>query len=365
MAASVFSATSTTKAPPRGRGRPRKSVQVTEEDAQGVRDTTNASTTGGGRSKHATSKSVVSAARSGANAGNVEDDDDEDEEDEVHDHDDDENENVKDTLQQEADRINTFLGQLSEAQMNRYQNYRSSTLKTSVIRRIVNQTVSQSVGKNQIDAVQFFSKAFAIEIIERAREVQAEWIEGKDVEIGKEKESRRQKVNLKEQEMSDSQKALETKQKELEEKQRELQEKDKEIRELATTANTTSQPSATGANEQTPSSNPIPTNLETERKTILQALTTLRQEITKLRNDTLPKLQKEITNLKVQADRHIPNKHRGGLLPDHLREALRRYKSDGEGGGFGFDGMSHPLLGVQGAMAWRVGDGGVGRRLFR
>ena len=62
---------------------------------------------------------------------------------------------------------------------------------------------------------------------------------------------------------------------------------------------------------------------------------------------------------------YIPNPHKGGLLPDHLREALRRYKTDGEGAGVGFGGISLPMLGTQGPGTWRVGAGMGGRRLFR
>lgn len=54
------------------------------------------------------------------------------------------------------------------------------------------------------------------------------------------------------------------------------------------------------------------------------------------------------------------NKELGPLLPDHLREALRRYKRDGEGGGAGLAGVSLGL-GVPGAGAARLG----GKRLFR
>lgn len=50
----------------------------------------------------------------------------------------------------------------------------------------------------------------------------------------------------------------------------------------------------------------------------------------------------------------------GPLMPDHLREALRRYKRDGEGGGTGLNGVSVGL-GVQGAGAARL----QGKRLFR
>ncbi|KAI9765293.1 MAG: hypothetical protein M1840_007492 [Geoglossum simile] len=49
---------------------------------------------------------------------------------------------------------------------------------------------------------------------------------------------------------------------------------------------------------------------------------------------------------------------RGPLLPDHLREAVRRYRNDGEGGGAGFRGLS--LGASEAAFA-----GGRGKRLFK
>lgn len=54
----------------------------------------------------------------------------------------------------------------------------------------------------------------------------------------------------------------------------------------------------------------------------------------------------------------IAERDRGPLTPDHLREALRRYKKDKEGGGAGFMGLS--LEGRENAAA-RMG----GRKLFR
>ena len=50
--------------------------------------------------------------------------------------------------------------------------------------------------------------------------------------------------------------------------------------------------------------------------------------------------------------------HRGPLMPDHLREALRRYRKDRDGGSAGFLGLS--LRGRE-TVAARAG----GRRLFR
>lgn len=54
----------------------------------------------------------------------------------------------------------------------------------------------------------------------------------------------------------------------------------------------------------------------------------------------------------------VQERDRGPLTPDHLREALRRYKKDRDGGGVGFQGLS--LQGRQ-AVAFRAG----GKRLFR
>ncbi len=53
-------------------------------------------------------------------------------------------------------------------------------------------------------------------------------------------------------------------------------------------------------------------------------------------------------------------KELGPLLPDHFREALRRYKRDGEGGGTGLTGVSTGM-GVPGSGSARLG----GKRLFR
>ncbi|KUJ17611.1 histone-fold-containing protein [Mollisia scopiformis] len=62
-------------------------------------------------------------------------------------------------------------------QFTQYEAWRSSKLSDSTVRRIVNQTLSQSVPPNVILAIKSTAKIFAGEIIERARKVQTEWIE--------------------------------------------------------------------------------------------------------------------------------------------------------------------------------------------
>ncbi|KAL2062915.1 hypothetical protein VTL71DRAFT_5987 [Oculimacula yallundae] len=65
----------------------------------------------------------------------------------------------------------------SPDQFARYEAWRSSKLSDAVVRRIVNQTLSQSVPPSVILAVKSATKIFAGEIIERARKVQSQWIE--------------------------------------------------------------------------------------------------------------------------------------------------------------------------------------------
>ena len=186
----------------------------------------------------------------------------------------------------EQQKVDRLVGTFDRDQERRYTLWRAVKLNKAVLRRMVNQTVSQSVGANPLLAVMLYSKYFVGEVVERAREVQAEWAEAYD-------QTRR--VNKK------------------------LLSKELEVLEA--------QSEGTPAEQRARS--------------------------------------RKIGNIRKDVDGYMPNPHRGGLLPDHLREALKRYKVDGEGGGVGFAGHSHGLLGVKGAGAFRAGQGNGGRRLFR
>ncbi|KHJ33175.1 putative transcription initiation factor tfiid subunit 11 [Erysiphe necator] len=65
----------------------------------------------------------------------------------------------------------------NKEQWQRYEAWRSSKLSDSVVRRIVNQTLSQSAPQQVILAVRSVAKVFAGDMIERARKVQTEWLE--------------------------------------------------------------------------------------------------------------------------------------------------------------------------------------------
>jgi transcription initiation factor TFIID subunit 11 len=183
-------------------------------------------------------------------------------------------------------------------QEHRHLMYKRSTLNKTQLKRIVNQTVSQSVTALPLIAIGAYSKFFVGEIVTRALDVQKEWAVAFDANIEKERERQRQRESEQEQKRKED---------------REAKEKN--------TSETKVADAKTGV----------------------------------AKND----------NAKVKKTELAPNPHKGGLLPNHLREALRQYKADGEGGGVGFGNTSLGMMGNQGAGTWRVGGGVSARRLFR
>lgn len=232
-------------------------------------------------------RSVISGAGGGA-GDNAADDDDDDPNAPLADPNSDESRHLHAEMAKEKEKIAQLQEALTPEQMQRYTSYLRTKLKQSTLKRIVNQTVSQSVTQNPLQAVQWVGKVFVGEIVELAREVQGEWAVGWVVAREEEGE-RRGWGKAREMEM-------------------EMREEGEGTMDGATT----------------------PTIKPTE-------------------------------DLYAGA-----NPHRAGLLPDHLREALRRYRANGEGGGVGFGGYSFGNLGVKGEAVPRLGMGnGAGTRLFR
>ncbi|GJN75658.1 hypothetical protein PLIIFM63780_009130 [Purpureocillium lilacinum] len=78
---------------------------------------------------------------------------------------------------QEEIRLRAMLVEAFDSeQYNRYELWRAAKLSDAVVKRVVNATVSQSVPQMVSTAVKAVAKLFAGEIIESARNVQAEWI---------------------------------------------------------------------------------------------------------------------------------------------------------------------------------------------
>ncbi len=277
MTGSLLSATSAK----RPRGRPRKSAQLQSDDVQASQNQDGDSanlTAGSANNARAGTRSVVSAKSGAADA---EDDEQEEEIAEL-------NVDEKDAEREAETRQYRLVGTFDEDQTFRYASWRRVKFTNSTLKKLVNATVSQSVGPAPLAAINHFSKYFIGEIVERARDVQIEFAKAYEKTREDEKKWRTEELQK------------------LEERQR---------------------------------------SGELDDHTRL--------------------LARDIVGLRRDVNQYIPNPHKGGLLPDHLREALRRYRTDGEGGGIGFEGLSHGLLGATGSAIWRAGDGAVGRRLFR
>ncbi|KAI9802360.1 MAG: hypothetical protein M1833_001866 [Piccolia ochrophora] len=163
--------------------------------------------------------------------------------------------------EQERQKLRILVESFSEDQANRYDAWRRAKLNPAAVKRLANQTLSQSIPDPVVKALSGLTKVFIAELVEQARSVQAQWDagaeDGTDAAAGAEGPT-------------------------------------KDIN---------------GTNET---------------------------------NGTAP--SKDTT------------REHGPLLPDHLREALRRYREDREGGGAGMKGLS---------LASKGGVGVGGRRLFR
>ena len=186
-------------------------------------------------------------------------------------------------------------------QEHRYRMFKRTALSKTQMKRIVNQTVSQSVTALPLIAIGAYSKLFVGEIITRALDVQKEWAKAFDDNIDRESERQQER-----------------------EYQLEREREDERKREQG---------------DEGEGSEHSAGDLKAPDLKAVEA--------------------------KRKRGEFVPNPHKGGLLPDHLREALRRYKGDGEGGGVGFGSTSLGMMGTQGAGTWRVGGGAGARRLFR
>jgi transcription initiation factor TFIID subunit 11 len=297
VSSSVASATKSK----RPRGRPRKSRQFNEEDVEDSQTADNR----GPRAAAGDGKSQVSARGAVDDEADDPDDDDDDDGEAVPV---DEQERLR--RLEENQRLNRLLDALTSDQTERYTAWRRTKINKVALRKIVNQTVSQSVTANPLQAIQIYSKNYIGEIIERSRDVQAEWAKARDVAVKLEKQAR-----------TDQREALETKL--------------AELRKINAAQGTTTEDR---------------TNAVDYRANAVEI------------NNTQSQLHRLTTEWQRDP---IVNEHRGALLPEHVREGLRRYKGDGEGGGVGFGSTSHHLVGVPGSGTWRVGQGLGGRRLFK
>lgn len=199
---------------------------------------------------------------------------------------------------QEKDHERMLMDYMTPAQIDRYATYRRIRLKRETVRKLVNQTLSQSVPQPVIIAVTSYAKSFIGELIDRALTVRDEWS------------------------------AVRTH-----------------------LPNPDLPPPILMQSLQRPSAH-IKDERNRPTNTDIQSAGWYLNQV-----DRSQPLWKEIPRDASLQDR-LKQTDKGPLTPAHLREAVRRYKRDRDGGGAGFAGMS--LEGVERTMA-RTG----GKRLFR
>ncbi|KAL4991657.1 hTAFII28-like protein conserved region-domain-containing protein [Aspergillus falconensis] len=261
------------------------------------------------RERQRDSEDVVSVARGGAasttggGAGGNNGGDEGDEEDDFDDEGDllgREEGGEREDVEGERKNLALLVDAFNPLQSERYDLFKRAKLRKETLRRIVNHALSQSVPASVVTTINGFTKVFAGEIIEKARTVQKEWAEAHD------------------------QAAL------------------GRLTQEETATDGTSHPAANNEAHSAVKHEPVDMNTGVSSAGAFRDSTSGGSARVKL----------------------PPNPHRGQLLPSHLREALRRYKRDGEGGGVGFSGLSLGNLGVRGSVTWSAGSIG-GRRLFR
>jgi transcription initiation factor TFIID subunit 11 len=319
----------------RARGRPPKNAAAGGDDAR--------STTG-------TQKGAASTT---GKAEEAEEEDDEDEEDTAG------GRALLDenaVLMEEADRRGKeFLLQMPEWQLERHGTWKRSKLKGPTVRTLVNQTLSQSVPANVITVVQAYTKMFAGLIVEGARDVQAEWLAVAEKRPDGEENHVAKKLRGEGSEAAEKDRI---------EKEKLEEEKNKKKTEKAKDGESNGdKPEAMEVDAEAD----VPIKNEDDSLTINDLSNRDGTQTEAGDGSTMPDGQHTgddgekapaVLEASMGVRRQIEEVDRGPLLPDHLREALRRYKKAQYGGTVGFTGLS--LEGKDNAAA-RMG----GRKLFK
>ena len=243
-------------------------------------------------------------------------------------------------------------------QVTRFDSWKRSKLRTADVRRLVNQTLSQSVPANVVTVVQSYAKMFAGLLIEEAREVQAEWMAAN--EIRADGEPNPAFARLKKTEPEGDKEDEEEEAPQTNGYRQSSSRSQKEV--ISHPSSDDTQPD-TQAHAQRPAQTNGHHSQPGSRSTSAHA--TQPNGTSSSRPSSSKDKQGERSEHDVVApggagnlSTYIEECDRGPLLPDHLREALKRYKKSRYGGTVGFTGLS--LEGKENA-APRTG----GRKLFR
>lgn len=202
----------------------------------------------------------------------------------------------------------------TEWQFNRHSIYKRSKLRTADVRKLINQTLSQSVPQNVVTVVGAYTKMFAGLLVEGARDVQAEWMAVEDKRP--DGEPNRVAKRLAGQDEAE----------------------EKIFKE---------EPTSSGQTNGHANSDDTQPDADMHDGEGTNGMTSGHHGG-----------GEEYEEVSMGLRRQVEEIDRGPLLPDHLRESLRRYKKARYGGTVGFTGLS---LEGKDVAAPRMG----GRRLFR
>ncbi|KAF7194938.1 Transcription initiation factor TFIID subunit 11 [Pseudocercospora fuligena] len=257
---------------------------------------------------------------------------------------------------------------------NRYDAYSRVKLRTADVRKLVNATLSQSVPQNVVTVVGAYTKMFAGMLIEGAREAQAEWLAANPTRPDGGEQPAYKRLRLMQPDSEDE----DEENQEPEEEKAPDQHKPSQNGNISP-GNSSSTPngelaSADGpdaklALQQSPeSSKPngtqsTPTLTNGSQSTLKDSTPKKKPDKGELDLDDLPDDFGEVQPGAWGLSKYIEECDRGPLLPDHLREALRRYKKSRAGGNVGFTGIS--MFGVDGRDVAAPRIGGGGKRMFR
>lgn len=298
-----------------------------------------------GRStKRGTTAGAASVVTNGEHEGDEEDDDDEDDPAAGATA----NAGLLDAAELEKETQNRYLFRetVGAEHQHRYDSFNRVKLRKEDVRRLVNQTLSQSVPQNVVSAVQAYTKMFAGMLVESAREVQAESMATRPTLPDDRTNRAYKRMRLMQPEANEESESETDDEKEVDGETGEGEEgRVKDIKGDPDAVDKERPGSITDIPEHQPA---------TGQANRVPAKPVKRTKEADLDMDDLEHIQPGAWSLA----KYIEEADRGPLLPDHLREALRRYKSSRAGGSVGFTGIS---LARPEVVAPRVG----GKRLFR
>ncbi|KAF1985328.1 hypothetical protein K402DRAFT_455287 [Aulographum hederae CBS 113979] len=205
-------------------------------------------------------------------------------------------------------RRGVFVTALSGDSLHRYEAYTQTRLNKSAIRKLTNHVLSQSLPPQVLTVVSGMTKVYIQDIIERARQVQIEWMAAGDPD----------RIQFPDEEQKPVPDSL-----------------------PASSDNTVSMKT------EPLSPDAMAPGLEAVEDGLNADFLDTKQEANEDIND-MNGAQKEEAPAQINRDEAIYNRiqnsikmmDRGALLPEHLQEAVRRYKRDRVGQGTGYMGLS-------------------------